>query len=660
MVENKFCTCDSAGTESGTGMYVVRSQRALRFILEHLSVVIHRRFGYGSFPRVRRKNLKVKFSRNSQSTNCLLLPDSLFRLSANLHFRHTKAQSTAYRMTETNLKRVTAAAAITAAIVGSQCTTYSNAFSQQAASQCGIRHRCRGTLQHLSSLTDDTPKLQEASSASASASLIEVEASKQPQLESLMSNIQKKIGSVDENRLVFPELASGEVTRMFSSLQYTKLDDGKISSATHVAGSTLGAAALIAGATIGGGVLALPSATAAAGFLPSSAALCVAWCYMTMSGLLIAELSMNRMGETGRAGGSLLDLYTESTGKKAGMVAAASYFFLHYAILLAYIAQGGVNLDELLNSAGIDLLDDIPGTGQILFSGVVGGAMYVSKPSDIGKVRNLLIAGVTASFLGIIAVAAKSCDFPALLDPSIQHPEQVANAFPMLFLTLFYQNMVPKVVAQLEGDRTKITNAIIAGTTVPFLICFAWNAVILGNVMNVPTLDYASLHNFIPLMQNGEYRGGPVINAMVGGFSELVIITGLIGAVYGLLDGFKSVAGLPSSGSAYEKWKPALFAGALLPPLFFSLDNPDIFYNALDYGGAFGVSTLLLVLPALIVWKDRYGEDQKPIMTKPMVPFGKISLASIWKAAGTLIVEQGAEKLGVIESLQGTAADLLL
>jgi tyrosine-specific transport protein len=32
-----------------------------------------------------------------------------------------------------------------------------------------------------------------------------------------------------------------------------------------------------------------------------------------------------------------------------------------------------------------------------------------------------------------------------------------------------------------------------------------------------------------------------------------------------------------------------------------------------------------------------------------MVPFGKIPLASLWKAAATLILEQGADKLGVFD-----------
>jgi tyrosine-specific transport protein len=34
------------------------------------------------------------------------------------------------------------------------------------------------------------------------------------------------------------------------------------------------------------------------------------------------------------------------------------------------------------------------------------------------------------------------------------------------------------------------------------------------------------------------------------------------------------------------------------------------------------------------------------------VPFGKIPLGSMWKAAGTLIIEQGAEKLGIFDWFQ--------
>merc|ERR1719223_1587436 len=97
--------------------------------------------------------------------------------------------------------------------------------------------------------------------------------------------------------------------------------------AAHSAGSTLSSALLIAGTMIGAGVLAIPSATAPAGILPSSFGLCLAWAYMTASGLLIAELSLNRILETGRVGGGILDLYKGVLGGTLGTLASVAYFF---------------------------------------------------------------------------------------------------------------------------------------------------------------------------------------------------------------------------------------------------------------------------------------------------------------------------------------------
>ena len=53
-----------------------------------------------------------------------------------------------------------------------------------------------------------------------------------------------------------------------------------------------------------------------------------------------------------------------------------------------------------------------------------------------------------------------------------------------------------------------------------------------------------------------------------------------------------------------------------------------------------------------MVWRVRYGEEDRKLSVPAMVPFGKIPVGSLWKAAGTLILEQGAEKLGVFEFLQ--------
>ena len=49
---------------------------------------------------------------------------------------------------------------------------------------------------------------------------------------------------------------------------------------------------------------------------------------------------------------------------------------------------------------------------------------------------------------------------------------EASDTVPTLLLSLVYHNVVPSVCAQLEGDRKKITTAIVVGSFVPFLMRF--------------------------------------------------------------------------------------------------------------------------------------------------------------------------------------------
>lgn len=312
--------------------------------------------------------------------------------------------------------------------------------------------------------------------------------------------------------------------------------------------------------------------------------------------------------------------------------------------MVAYIAQGGANLNNILSFAGVESLAAIPGAGQAAFAAVCGVSLYAANPSVIQKVNNGLVLGVIATFMGVVAIGSGTADFGALVDLSNQHPEQIANCFPICFLSIVYQNIVPTVVAQLEGDRTKITKAIIAGTSTPLLMFLAWNAVVLGNVVGT---DLGGMDP-VAMLQSGA-TGSAMLGPLVSAFSSLALVTSIVGFTHGLLSAWTDVFDINTQSEEFENWKAPLFGLIFLPPLALSVADPDIFYKALDFGGAFGVSTLFLVLPPIMVWRQRYGDDQKQLMTKPMVPFGKLSLGSMWKAAGTLIVEQGADKLGVFD-----------
>lgn len=461
----------------------------------------------------------------------------------------------------------------------------------------------------------------------------------------ITDKISEKIGRVEESRIIYPEYETGEVTRVFSSLKYDRSDDGS-TTASHDAGSVFGGASLVAGTMVGAGILALPAATADVGFIPSTGAMGIGWLYMTMSGLLIAELSINRMGQSGLPGQGMLDLYEDSLGDKWSKVGSAAYFGLHYCLLVAYIAQGGSNLNALL---GFDAMGLPAGVPQVAFATTAATGLYLAKPAAIEAANNLFVSVLAVVFLGIIACGASTADFHALIDPANQHPDQVVDALPIIFLSLVYHNVVPTVVNQLEGDRSKITKAILYGTSVPTVMFLLWNAVVLSNVS--PEASAAGVVDPVALLQASASSGGTgaILAKLVTTFSSLAVVTSLIGFVYGLLDAWTDVFNLPTEGPTYEKWKAPLFGLVFLPPLALSLTDPDIFFTALDYGGAFGVSTLFLVLPPVMVWKQRYGGEQQDLLTKPMVPLGKIPLGSMWKAAGTLILEQGADKLGVFD-----------
>ena len=510
------------------------------------------------------------------------------------------------------------------------------AFSLLLPQKMNILHTQRTLTHHCGSRVNEEAQESETVSESQQRQIAPDQSS------SFQQNFSNTLGTVDLNRIIYPEYDTGEVPRLLSTLEYNEDAQGRLQ-ATHAPGSVVGATTLIAGTMVGAGVLALPTATAAAGFVPSSLGLIVAWVYMTMSGLLIAELTLNRMGETGRPGLGLLELYENSLGPRWSKLGSAAYFFVHYSVMVAYIAQGGSNVDALLHTQGV---------GPWLFTAACGVSLYAAQPAEIEKVNNVLVFGVAATFFGIIGIGVGTADFTALIDPENQHFDQVASCFPILFLAQVYHNVVPTVVAKLEGDRTKIKQAIVAGTCLPLLMFLAWNAIVFGNVMGTGMIDGVDP---LAILQSGAV-GSELLGPLVSVFSSLALVTSIIGFTYGLVDAWGDVFKL--NPQDMKKNKAPLYALIYGPPLALSLANPSIFYTALEYGGAFGVSTLFLVLPPLMVWKERYGDEASPLMTRPMVPFGKLSLMSMWKAAGALILEQGAEKLGVLDKISEFASHI--
>ena len=149
------------------------------------------------------------------------------------------------------------------------------------------------------------------------------------------------------------------------------------------------AAALIAGTTVGAGVLALPAATASAGFYSSTGVLCGAWVFMAVSGLLVAEASVAVVCQTGRPDLGFLATVRALLGEDVGRAAGAAYAFLHYALLVAYAAQGGALLAGGVGAA--------PAIGAVAFGASVGGGVAFGPSDAVDAANNVLVGVVVAS-----------------------------------------------------------------------------------------------------------------------------------------------------------------------------------------------------------------------------------------------------------------------
>ncbi|MEH2115324.1 amino acid permease [Nostoc sp.] len=406
---------------------------------------------------------------------------------------------------------------------------------------------------------------------------------------------------------------SEEVTRLFSHLEF---DGEKLN---HQPGSVLGSTALIAGTTVGAGILALPAVTLPSGIVPSTSGLIAVWLYALFSGLLIAEVTLNTMRTQGRLSIGFLGVVENILGKLGARIAGGAYLFMHYALLVAYITEGG----EILGVAaakvwGVQILPMWVGTTT--FTLLFGGIMYLGREKFIEKLNSAFVGIVIVSFLGLLFLGGSQIQTTQLL---FQDWSALGSAISVMSVALFFQNVVPLVVKQLEGDACKIRQSILIGSVIPLIMFLAWNAVILGSVSPDMLHSTSESSVFDPLQILRSGGAGQWLGVLVSIFSEFAIVTSFIGFVYGLLDLFKDIFFSAKGGFASRL---PLYSLVLFPPMTLGTLNPSIFFTALDYTGTFSISVLGGIIPALMSWKQRQEQENSDSINQPLVPGGKVTL----------------------------------
>lgn len=313
-------------------------------------------------------------------------------------------------------------------------------------------------------------------------------------------------------------------------------------------------------------------------------------------------------------------------GKVGVQIACWSYIFIHYALLVAYVARSS---DILTNTLSIPLWES-----ATLFSLVMGGICYFGSQRVIGAVNGVLVFGIIISFAALVAVSSGDLHWDALLKGNI---EAIPMSIPVIALSFVYQNVVPVLCTNLEGDLSKVRTAIVLGTAIPLVLFLVWNAVILGTITD---LGMSSDKMIDPLEQLRSSNG--VVGPIVEVFSLLAIATSYIGFVLGLSDFLSDLLKLPSGQN-----RPLPYLLTLVPPLILSLLDPEIFFKALDFAGTYGVLVLFGILPAAMSWSDRYSSSSSSSTRLPkLVPGEQLTLAVLMGGSACVILSELLENFG--------------
>jgi tyrosine-specific transport protein len=379
----------------------------------------------------------------------------------------------------------------------------------------------------------------------------------------------------------------------------------------HPWGHLVGGSLLVAGTSIGAGMLGLPVLTGPGGFGPSIFVYLLCWIFMTSTGLLMLEICLKTAPDA-----NLVSIAAAYFGRAGKIIAWVLYLFLFYCLSIAYVAGGGGMLRDWLGLGPV-------WAGGVLFVLFLAPFVYFGA-KIVDRLNLFLMAGLMGTYLLFVIFGAGHVNSSFL---------KTANwlpalfALPIIFTSFAYQGVIPTLTAYMKRDAAKIRIAIIAGTSLTFVIYLFWEFLILGIVPLEGLEEAKALGQTAVQPLKRQLVSGPVL-ALGQAFGFFAVATSYLGVTLGLFDFLAD--GFRMAKKGFRRG----FLGALtfFPPLLIALTQPGIFLTALTYAGGIGCALLLGLLPILMVWKARNKSDAGPAM----LPGGKFFLATL---AGFVILE---------------------
>lgn len=396
----------------------------------------------------------------------------------------------------------------------------------------------------------------------------------------------------------------------------------------------IGGILLVTGTTIGAGMLALPVSTGLGGFVPTLLLFILFWIYMTFTGLLMLEANLWMKGEV-----NLISIAKSTLGPVGQVFSWLIYLFLLYSLTTAYIAGScPIVVDGIQSLFGVQLPE---WAGAIPLLMIFGYFVYQGT-GYVDHVNRILMIGLVIAFAVIVLTLATSVK-PSML--TTLNWNLALLGVSVVATSWGYHIIIPSLVHYMNRDVKNLRLSIIIGSFIPLFVYSIWELLCLGIVpVEGPNgLMQGFIHgeNGANLVANT--LGKSTIALITRFFSFFAIITSFLGVSLSLSHFLADGLGIKKTPSG----RAILFILTFFPPLLITLLDPRAFLTALEYAGAFGVVTLLGLLPALMVWFGRYYRFYSS--TEYRAPGGKSALIAVMLLSIAVISLEVAIKLHWID-----------
>ncbi len=371
-------------------------------------------------------------------------------------------------------------------------------------------------------------------------------------------------------------------------------------------------------------MLALPISTGIAGFFPAISMFFLIWLFMLSSGLLLLEANL-WIGP----GYSIISMANKTLGGAGKYVAWSTFLFLFYSLMVAFISASG---SLFIQASGFAMQDWV---GSLICVIVFAFLLFFGTRA-VDHFNKLLVFGLVVSYIAILNLGIPHVE-PELLKTT--NWGSAPFILPAVFVSFGFHQLVPTLTTYLGGEVKSLKFSLIVGSALPLLIYFVWEAIVLG-IVPERELQLA-LCKGLSATQALTPSVGPALNLASLSFAIFALTSTVITVALGFVDFLSDGLGIKKN----KRGRLFLIALVLLPPFSFSLVNPHLFLKAINYAGAYGVSILFGILPALMVWVIRYRyRSQSP----RCLPGGQAMLIFIMILSILMMVLETLLELGIL------------